>query len=381
MRLILHLDLDTFFVSVERILNPSLEGKPVIVGANPKGRGVVSACSYEAREFGLRSGMPIRQAYKLCPKGIYLRGHFDEYSRYSRLVKNIIKSHTPVVEQASIDEFYIDFIESKNRFSSAFNFATALQKEILETLSLPCSIGIAKNKTVAKITSDFGKPLGITFVPIGMEKEFLAPLPIEVIPGIGKVMSKKFRDRGFYKIGDIARFPSEYFSTSFGKFGTIIWEKANGQGSELLNTGFEQKSYSRETTFKEDVMGIGALKKKLFSLTGEVAQDVRDHNVKAATITLKLRYSDFVTITRSHTIDHTDDDKIIFDTAFKLLQKCYTRRIAVRLIGIGLSKVSTFSKQQSLFDNDEAKRQSMFAVVNSLRKKYGYDIIEIGKIE
>jgi DNA polymerase-4 len=381
MRLLLHLDLDAFFVSVERILNPQLEGKPVIVGANPKGRGVVSACSYEARKFGLRSGMPIRQAYSLCPNGIYIRGHHDEYVRYSRMVKKIIAKHVPIVEQASIDEFYIDFVESKNSYSSAITFATELQKEILNELSLPCSVGIGKNKTIAKIASDFMKPLGITFVPPGKEKDFLAPMPIGAVPGIGKVLTKKLTERGFYHVADIAKFPSEYFSASFGKFGTIIWEKAHGHGGDILHTEHEQKSFSRETTFKEDVLGLPILEKTLFKLTGEVAQDIRDDNLKAATISIKLRYSDFVTLTRSKTIQYTDDDKVIYETALKLLRTAYTRRIAVRLIGVGVSKVNTFTQQHSLFDTYDAKRRNMFSAINLLRKKFGFEIVEIGRAE
>ena len=207
MRTIFHLDLDAFFVSVERILDPSLKGKPVIVGGDPKyGRGVVTACSYEARVFGLHSAMPIRTAYRLCPHGIYLHGSHNEYSYFSKAVKNILKQYAPVIEKASIDEFYMDFTGCRNVYGSLFAFASFLQKEIWEKLSLPCSIGIGSNKTIAKIGSDCMKPQGITYIMPGMEKDFLAPMPVETIPGVGKVDRKSTRLNSSHT--DISRMPS-----------------------------------------------------------------------------------------------------------------------------------------------------------------------------
>ena len=206
MRTIFHLDLDAFFVSVERILDPSLNGKPVIVGGDPHGRGVVAACSYEARVYGLHSAMPIRQAFKLCPGGIYLHGHHDEYVRFSRAVKNILTNYAPLIQQASVDEFYMDFTGCRKIYGSMFTFASRLQEEIRRKLSLPCSIGIGSNKTVAKIGSDCMKPMGITYIVPGMEKEFLYHMPVETIPGVGNVMLRELNNKGFYVIGDITIF-------------------------------------------------------------------------------------------------------------------------------------------------------------------------------
>ncbi len=379
MRTIFHLDLDAFFVSVERILDPKLENKPVIVGGDPHGRGVVAACSYEARSYGLHSAMPIRTAFKLCPNGIYLHGHFKEYLRFSKAVKNILSQYAPQIEQASVDEFYMDFTGCEKMYGSFFMLAAFLQKEIWEKLSLPCSIGVGSNKTIAKIGSDCMKPKGITYIIPGMEKQFLEPMPVETIPGVGKVTLRKLNNRGIYKIGDITKLPQEYFSFAFGKYGIDLWRKAHGQGKEYLTIEWEQKSISKETTFGKDVVSRKVMEETLFELTGKVCQTMRDNNWQASTITLKFRYSDFQTITRSKTIKKpTDDDKFIYETALALLNKAHTRRVAVRLIGIGLTKFNEFCEQEILFEDIEIKRKKLFRAIDQLRQKYNYSIIKMG---
>ena len=376
MRLILHLDLDAFFVSVERILNPKLKGKPVIVGGDPKyGRGVVAACSYEARQYGLHSAMPIRTAYRLCPNGIYIHGSHGEYSRFSDAVENILLKYAPLVEQASIDEFYLDMTGCQKIYGSIFSFASFIQKEIWTKLSLPCSIGIGSNKTIAKIASDCMKPTGITYILPGMEKEFLSPMPIETIPGVGSVMLKDLNSKGIYKISDITSLPQEYFAAAYGKYGIDLWRKASGEGTEYLTIQRERKSISKETTFGEDVTSNEVLKKTLFELTGKICQTMRNHGWIASTVNVKLRYSDFQTLTRSRTIKPTDDDKIVFDTAWQLLSKAHIRRVAVRLVGVGLSNFSEYSEQEFLFEDTEIKRKKMFRAVTRIRDKYGYNAI------
>jgi DNA polymerase IV len=299
MRTIFHLDLDAFFVSVERILNPALNGKPVVVGGDPNGRGVVAACSYEARRYGLHSAMPIRTAFKLCPHGVYLHGHYDEYVRYSDAVKNILSGYAPVIQQASVDEFYMDFTGCRKIYGSLFSFASFLQNEIWEKLNLPCSIGIGSNKTIAKIGSDCMKPKGITYIIPGLEKEFLAPMPVETIPGVGKVLQSDLNSKGIYRIGDITKLPSEYFSAVYGKYGTDLWRKANGEGNEYLSVESGQKSISKESTFNRDITSKDSLFEILFDLTSKVCQNLRDKNWQTSSIHIKLRYSDFKTITRS----------------------------------------------------------------------------------
>ena len=382
MRTIFHLDLDAFFVSVERILDPKLNGKPVIVGGDPKyGRGVVAACSYEARAYGLHSAMPIRTAYRLCPHGIYLHGHFEEYERYSQAVKNILQQYAPLVEQASIDEFYLDMTGTQIMYGSMFAFASKLQEEIWNKLGLPCSIGIGSNKTVAKIGSDCMKPKGITYIIPGMEKEFLAPMPVETIPGVGKVMKQQLNARGIYRIADITKLPSEYFSVAFGKYGVDLWRKAHGEGTEYLTIQRERKSISRETTFGKDVTSDEELKQTLFNLTGKVCQSLRKKDWVASTVEIKLRYIDFQTLVRSKTIKPTDDDKIVFETALNLLTKAKTRRVAVRLIGIGLTNFSPASEQEYLFEDYEVKRKKMLRAVTKVRDKFGYESLMFGRTE
>ena len=378
MRTIFHLDLDTFFVSVERILNPSLENLPVIVGGDPHGgRGVAAACSYEARKFGLHSAMPIKTAFKLCPHGIYLKGHFEEYTRFSRLVKNILTKYAPVIEQASIDEFYMDFTGCEKIYGSLLVFASFLQNEIWEKLYLPASIGIGSNKTIAKIGSDFRKPKGITYVKHGNEKDFLFPLPIEKIPGVGKATLKELNSRGFYKVGDLAKVNSDYLGVIFGKYGVDLWHKANGEGTEYLSVEREQKSISKERTF-EDIVDKEKILNILFKLTGQVCQLLRDSNYQASTISIKLRYSDFKTLTCAKTVSHTDDDNVIFETAKSLFLKSYTRRVSIRLIGVKLTNFTIAFYQEGLFDELGTKRLQMIEAINSIRAKYGYSAIYYG---
>lgn len=382
MRTILHLDLDAFFVSVERILDPKLNGKPVIVGGDPKyGRGVVAACSYEARAFGLHSAMPIRTAYKLCPDGIYLHGHGNEYSNLSKAVKNLLESYAPVIEQASIDEFYLDMTGTQKMYGSMFTFASRIQSEIWKKLSLPCSIGIGSNKTVAKIGSDCMKPKGITYILPGMENEFLAPMPVETIPGVGKVMKQSLNVRGIFKIGDITKLSSDYFGTAFGKYGIDLWRKAHGEGSEYLTAKRKRKSISRENTFGNDVTSDKELENTLLYLTGKVCQSLRSKGWEASTVDIKLRYSDFQTLTRARTIKPTDDDKVVFETAWDLMKKAKTRRVGIRLIGIGVTNFSPLNEQEYLFEDNEVKRKKMLRAVTKIRDKYGYNSLRLGSAQ
>lgn len=377
--LFFHLDLDAFFISVERILDPSLNGKPVIVGGDPKGRGVVAACSYEAREYGLHSAMPIRKAYQLCPQGIYIRGHYEEYVRFSKAVRNILEKYFPRVEQASIDEFYLDFTGCERIHGHPYFFASRIQTEIKHELGLPCSIGIASNKFVAKVASDYAKPEGITFVIPGQEAEFLAPLSVETMPGVGEVMKEELNVRGFYTIGQIAQTSKSYFSFLFGKYGEVLHDHACGKGSEIIDIKYEQKSISRETTFHTDTTDIEFIEKNLFELVEDAGNALRSENFIARTIGIKLRYSDFVTITRAKTLkEPTDNDKIIYATTKELFHKAYTRRVSVRLIGVHLSSFVPAVEQFSLFQSREEKEKRILRTIDKLKSKFGEEIIRYG---
>ncbi len=379
MKTIFHLDLDAFFVSVERILDPSLNGKPVIVGALPEmERGVISTCSYEARKYGLHSAMPIKRAYKLCPNGIYLRGTMGEYTKYSKKVKTLLEGYAPVIQQASVDEFYMDFTGTQKTYGTMLTFAKQLQAEIMEKLFLPSSIGIGSNKTIAKICSDYAKPFGVIQITPGKEKKFLAPLSVKIIPGVGKVMLKSLQAKGIYKVEDVTKFSEEYFATTFGKSGISLWNKANGGGSTSFATEYKRVSISKERTYRTDETSKVKIEKTLFALTENVAQQLRNKNRKATTIGIKLRYSDFTTITRAKTIKPTNDDKIIFEIAAKLFKKAYKDDSAIRLIGIHLSKLVDFVEQQTLFDAEDSTREDMLKAVTSIRNKFGFEAIEFG---
>jgi DNA polymerase IV len=371
-KVIFHLDLDAFFVSVERLNDPSLIGVPVVVGGNPTGRGVVAACSYEARKYGIHSAMPTRTAYKLCPTARFVRGSSGEYSRFSKIVRKILSDYAPVLEQASIDEFYMDFTGTKLIYGEPAELAKMLKKEIFEITALPSSIGIATNKTIAKIASDKAKPNGVFEVKPGEEVEFLRHLPVETMPGVGKVMSRLLRERGFYLLGDIAKDTSDYFHKTFGKPGGDLWEKANGKGSDILNPYREQKGVSREMTFKEDTTDLTYIKKMLAALSVKVAENLRDDGVQGETIHIKLRYSDFKTFTRGKTIKPTADEKVIYETALELFEKANVRRIAIRLIGVGVTKLSPYGEQGELFDFEDEKRKRLLKAVDLIRAKYGH---------
>lgn len=381
MAVIFHLDLDCFFVSVERVLNPKLNGKPVIVGGRPGGRGVVTACSYEARKFGLHSAMPINRAFKLCPHGIYIGGTHGAYSKFSNRVKEILERYAPEIEQASIDEFYMDFTGCGHLYGNMNDFASKLQNEIFNETGLPSSIGIAGNKTSAKIASDCNKPQGITYILPGMEKEFLSKMPVEVIPGVGKNTLKFLQNKGIYTIEDAASIPKEYMESFFGKYGADLWRKANGQGREYINEPHVRKSISKERTYFEDVTDIEKVESTIFRLTGMICQSLRNKGFRSSTVSIKIRYSDFSTFTRAKSIQPTNDDNTIYATAVNLFRKYYNRKQSIRLIGVHLSHLTDGQEQEDLFNINMDKRRDMFRAVSGIRNKYGYESIDIGKFQ
>lgn len=380
MAIIFHLDLDAFFVSVERILRPELAGKPVIVGADPKGRGVVSACSYEARKFGIHSAMPIKTAYKLCPDGIYLRGDYKNYEKYSKTVRAYLEKFAPEIEQASIDEFYMDFTGCEKIYGDYLNFAGALQSGIYKEFSLPCSIGIAGNKTAAKIAANLNKPGGLVFIVPGEEKKFLENLPVQAIPGVGKKTLKELNYKGFFKIGDIAKAAPEYLFDILGKSGVELWRRANGEGSSKLNEEAINKSVSKEISYQSDEFSEEKIIKSIFELTAKACHNLRLKKLLASTISIKLRYENFSTLTRGKTTEPTDDEAAIFKITRDLFYQTYQKERGVRLIGVHLSKLVEPSAQDGLFDGENKKRKKYIDAVNELRNKYGYEKIKIGSI-
>lgn len=378
-RYIAHLDLDCFYVSVERIKDPSLNGKPVIVGGSPTGRGVVASASYEARAFGVRSAMPTGQALRLCPQAIIARSHFEEYGIYSNKLYKRILELAPIVERASIDEMYLDLTGCEHLYGNDLpGFIKKLQKIVWKEFTLPCTISLASNKAVAKIAAGTVKPNGVIYVPHGEEKTFLAPLSIDVIPGVGKKTADTLKIKGFNLVADLQAVPRDKVVKLLGKHGLWIHDVANGFGSEFITPEYTRKSIGSEETFAHDIADHHQLEKRIFPLVENVCSILRSNHWKAKTITVKLRYSDFKTITRAESIPPTNDDTVVFRTVRELLRKGRTRSLALRLLGVRLTNFVD-ETQPDLFQTTE-KRDNALEAVDKLREKFGEDIIHVGTV-
>ena len=374
---IAHLDLDCFFVSVERIKNPKLIGKPVAVGGSPTGRGVISSASYEARKFGVRSAMPTARALKLCPQLIVVRGNHGEYGRISEKLFHRMCELAPLVERASIDEMNMDFTGCENLYHNNLpGFMKTIQQLVFKEFQLPCTIGLASNKTVAKIAVNRVKPNGVIFVPHGTEAAYLTPFDISVIPGIGNKTEMYLRGKGFNTVADIQRKSENEILKILGKHGLWIYHAAYGRGSDTIGEEWSAKSISREETFAKDISNKKELEKSLFDLVEDVCSRVRNNGWKARTITLKLRYSDFKTTTHAESVEPTNDDTVVRKTIGKLLEESYSHKFAIRLIGVRLSNFEE-EEQMTLFPTDQ-KKQDILRAVDGLRDKFGSDIIHVG---
>jgi len=376
---IAHLDLDCFFVSVERIKNPDLRGKPVIVGGSASGRGVVASASYEARTWGIHSAMPTARALRLCPHLLVVHGSHGEYDRISKKLYERMCELAPVVERASIDEMNMDFTGCENLYQNDLpGFIKSIQKLVADEFKLPCSIGLASNKTIAKIAVNQVKPAGTIFIPHGTEFTYLAPLDIGVIPGVGKKTGDYLREKGFKKVSDIQQKSEKDILDILGSHGSWIYQVAIGRGSDVIGDEWDAKSISREETFAKDITDRKMLEKIIFELTEDICQQLRAHGWKTRTVTLKLRYSDFKTITHAESIEPTNDDTIVAHTARTLLQSAYTRKLPIRLIGVRLTNFSEEDQMElSLFPSD-ARKQNILTVVDKIRKKFGDNIIHVG---
>lgn len=381
MKYIAHLDLDCFFVSVERINNPNLLGKPVVVGGSAEGRGVVASASYEARKFGIHSAMATARALRLCPTLIVIHGKHSEYGRISKKLYERMCEIAPIVERASIDEMNMDFTGCENLYQNDLpGFMMTIQTLVLNEFHLPCTIALASNKTVAKIAANQVKPNGVIFIPHGEEARYLAPLDINVIPGIGKKTEEFLRRKGFHKVADIQRKTENDIVMILGKYGHWIFETAQGYGSDVVGEEWDAKSISREETFPKDIADQKELERILFELVEDVCQRVRNHRWKARTITLKLRYSDFKTVTHTESVEPTNDDTLVTQVAYRLLHSAYKRKLPIRLLGIRLSNFDEEQQLELSLFSSEQKKQNILSVVDKLRKKHGDGIIHIGGI-
>ncbi|NJD62992.1 MAG: DNA polymerase IV [Deltaproteobacteria bacterium] len=338
---ILHLDLDAFYASVEVLDDPSLEGKPVIVGGSER-RGVVCAASYEARKFGVHSAQPTATAKRLCPRGIFLPVRMERYRKLSDRVFEIFRRFTPLVEALSIDEAFLDVTASTRLFGEAERIARKIKTCVREETELTVSAGVAGNKLVAKIASDLGKPDGLMVVPRGTERKFLAPLPVGRLWGVGKVTREALRRMGVATIGDLSGIPSEVLAKKFGRHGVLLHELSRGIDEREVVPEQEAKSIGHEDTYPEDLVNVNDVQKELLSLAGRVAERLRRQGVKGRTITLKVKYHDFTLITRAVTLDRgTDDGGEIYRGVLELLRKTEAGKRPVRLLGISLSHLSS----------------------------------------
>ena len=367
-RSIVHMDLDTFFVSVERLIDSRLNGKPILVGGTTD-RGVVAACSYEARAFGIHSAMPMRMAKELCPEAIVIRGNSGNYSKYSTMVTDIIKEQVPVYEKTSVDEFYVD-LTGMDRFFGNLKLASELRQRIMRETGLPISFGLSENKTVSKVATGEAKPNNQKMIDYGTEKTFLAPLSVKKIPMVGDKTYQTLRNLGVQRIQTIQEMPLEMMTSVFGKNGEVIWKKAQGVDNSPVVQYSERKSISTERTFDKDTIDVVKLRGILSAMAENLAFQLRRGQKLTSCVTVKVRYSDFNTHTLQAHIPYTAADHILIPKVKELFERLYERRLLVRLIGIRYSGLVGGGIQFNLFDENE-ELYSLYSAMDKIRDRFG----------
>ncbi|WP_026899292.1 DNA polymerase IV [Daejeonella oryzae] len=371
-RFISHFDLDTFFVSVERLKNSKLNGVPLIVGGTSD-RGVVAACSYETRAFGVHSAMPMKLALRLCPQAQVVKGDHDSYSHYSRAVTDIIKENVPVYEKASIDEFYMD-LTGMDKFFGCSKFTAELKQKVMKETGLPISYALASNKLISKIATNEAKPNGQLEIYLGEEKPFLAPLAIEKMPGIGQKTSGLLRQMGVETIKVLSEIPPRMLESRFGKTGIDLSRRANGIDITPVIPYSEQKSIGKEDTFENDTIDVHFLYSQLVRMTENVAFQLRQQKKLCGCVTVKLRYANFDTYTKQAVISYTASDNTILATAKELFKKLYDKRLLVRLIGVRLSHLVQGQHQIDLFTETEESIR-LYQAMDHIRRRFGEDAV------
>lgn len=365
---IAHLDLDTFFVSVERLVNPSLNGKPVIIGG-VSDRGVVASCSYEARRFGVHSAMPMRMARQLCGQAVYVRGDMELYSRYSRLVTDVIADSAPLYEKTSVDEHYLD-LSGMDRFFGAYKWTHELRERIIRETGLPISFGLSQNKTVSKIATGQAKPNGELQVLPEQVHPFLDPLSIRKIPMVGDVGFRLLRSMGVAKIGTLRLMPPEMVQQVLGKNGLVVWKKANGIDPSPVKPYSEQKSMSSEHTFEQDTTDMALLRQKLSHSVEKLAFELRNKQKLTGCITVKIRYANFDTHSRQKQIAYTAFDHILLNSVMELFAQLYNRRMLIRLVGVRFSHLVGGAQQLNMFE-DTPEMSNLYQAMDHIRRRYG----------
>lgn len=371
-RHIVHIDLDTFFVSVERLNQPRLMGRPVLVGGSSD-RGVVASCSYEARQYGIHSAMPMKTARQLCPEAIVVRGDMEAYSKWSNTVTEIIGETVPLYEKTSIDEFYID-LTGMERFFGCFKLASEMRQRIIKETGLPISFALSGNKTVSKVGTGEAKPNGQKEIPHGFEKNFLAPLSIKKIPMVGDKTYYLLRSMGVERIQTLQEMPPELLVRVLGENGMVIWKKANGKDDSPVVPYTERKSISTEETFETDTIDVAKLKTKLVLMTEKLTYQLRSEGKLTGCISVKIRYSDFNTYSQQIRIPYTSLDHVLIEQVKQLFDKLYQKRMLIRLIGVRLSHLIQGTHQFRLFEDME-KQVMLYDAMDKLRNRYGADAV------
>ena len=367
-RNVIHLDLDAFFVAVECKRNPKLKGKPLIIGGSSR-RGVVAACSYETRRFGVHSAMPMYLALQLCPDALVISGDMEAYSQHSHLVTDIVADTVPMFEKASIDEFYID-ASGMDRFFGAFKWAVELRKKIIRESNLPISLGMSVNKLVSKVATGEFKPNAEKLVPAGTERDFLAPLTVDKIPMIGKQTASFLYDMGVRTVATLREMPMNFLMSAFGKNGIALWNKANGIDESPVVPYMEQKSISTESTFDQDTIDVKRLKSILIAMVEKVTFQLREQKKLTSCVTVKIRYSNFDTETKQIHIPYTSSDHVILRIVLQLFDKLYNRRMLIRLVGVRVSSLVHGNHQISLFD-DTAESINLYEAIDRIKHRHG----------
>jgi DNA polymerase-4 len=372
-RFITHLDMDTFFVSVECLRNPRLLGKPLLIGGSSD-RGVVASCSREARQFGIHSAMPMRAALQLCRNAIVVKSDFEAYSKYSALITDIVRDTVPVFEKASIDEFYVD-LTGMDKYYGCQQFSQELKQKIIKESGLPITYGLASNKLISKVAANEVKPNEQITIPFGAEKKFLAPLSILKIPGVGKETGYKLLKMGVATVQTLSQIPVELMNNLLGKNGTELWRRAQGIDDSPVIPFHEQKSISTEHTFQQDTIDMNFLHSELIRMTEKIAFDLRKQNKLTGCVTVKLRYTDFETHTSQQSIPYTNADHVLFKTARNLFNNLFNRRILVRMIGIRFTNLVSGTYQINLFD-DSQEMIKLYQAIDSVKKQFGEKYIQ-----
>jgi DNA polymerase IV len=367
-RSIIHMDLDSFFVSVERLQNDYFVGKPLLIGGGSD-RGVVASCSYEARAFGVHSAMPMRLAKQLCPEAIVVRGDMERYSQYSQMVTEIVHESVPSYEKSSIDEFYVD-LTGMEKFFGCMKLATELKARIRKETGLPISFGLSENKTVSKVATNESKPDGQRQIAYGTERGFLSPLTVDKIPMVGDKTAYTLRKMGVQKIQTLQQVPVEMLSAVFGKMGRVISEKANGIDRTPIVPNSERKSISTENTFEQDTIDVKKLESILVAMTEQLAFKLRKEQQLTSCVTVKIRYSDFDTHTLQRKMSYTSADHVLIPTVKELFKKAYSRRMLIRLIGVRFSSLVHGNYQINLFE-DTQEGIRLYQAMDLLRNKHG----------